>query len=298
MALPIIKNASFSIKIKEFSKPIKIRPMILAEHKAIQAATDMNDDTDIATVIADVTASCTDNIISATSVPAYVLNFVFLQLYMNSVENIVQSRYTCYNIKKDEDGKNLIDEETGDEIKCNTSIDVNIPLSKAQIEYPENFEDLKTVKITEDIYLVLKCLSLQQNIEIQNLQYDIVNIIQNVNSLESINDETSAEDKKIYDDKIDHAAKEIQVIKNKIKDCYSYFSVDYIQDGQTKLFPEKDFNHDEFIEWMNNCPSSSLLHSEKFYEKTPEITMDLEVKCDECGNKESIKLRGLKDFFS
>jgi hypothetical protein len=40
------------------------------------------------------------------------------------------------------------------------------------------------------------------------------------------------------------------------------------------------------------------LHSEKFYEKTPEITMDLEVKCDECGNKESIKLRGLKDFFS
>ena len=49
---------------------------------------------------------------------------------------------------------------------------------------------------------------------------------------------------------------------------------------------------------MNNCPSSSLLHSEKFYEKTPEITMDLEVKCDECGNKESIKLRGLKDFFS
>ena len=48
MALPIIKNASFSIKIKEFSKPIKIRPMILAEHKAIQAATDMNDDTDIA----------------------------------------------------------------------------------------------------------------------------------------------------------------------------------------------------------------------------------------------------------
>ena len=74
--------------------------------------------------------------------------------------------------------------------------------------------------------------------------------------------------------------------------------VDYIQDGQTKLFPEKDFNHDEFIEWMNNCPSSSLLHSEKFYEKTPEITMDLEVKCGECGNKESIKLRGLKDFFS
>lgn len=297
MALPIIKNASFSIKIKEFSKPIKIRPMILAEHKAIQAATDMNDDADIATVIADVTASCTDGIISATSVPAYILNFVFLQLYMNSVENIVQSRYTCYNLKKDEEGKALIDEETGDEIKCNTSIDVNIPLSKAQIEYPENFEDLKRVKITEDVTLFLKCLSLNQTIEIQNFQLDIISIIQEINKIELV-DDTNEEDKKNYDAKVEQASKDIQKIKSEIKDSYSYFSVDYIQDGETKLFPENDFTYEEFIEWMNNCPSSSLLHSEKFYEKVPEITMDLDVMCQECGNKESIKLRGLKDFFS
>lgn len=290
MSLPVIKSASFSVKIKELSKPIKIRPMVLAEHKSIQAATDMNDDADVATVIADITASCTDNVISSTSVPLYVLSYVFLQLYMNSVENVVNAKYTCRALLKGEDGTLSVDEETGDNIICNSSIDVNIPLSMAVIQYPEEFESNRIIKISDEVNLYLKCLTLQQSLDISSKQELIIEKIHAINDLDN-------EDKE-YDSQVEKITVEINVIKEEIKDLYSYYSVEKIEENGKSIYPEKDFSQSEFIDWINNCPSSSLTKTEKFYAAAPEVGMELNVACAKCGNKELIKLRGLKDFFS
>lgn len=290
MSLPIIKNASFSVKIKEISKPIKIRPMVLFEHKSIQAATDMNDDSDVVNVIADITSACTDGVISSTSVPLYVLNYIFLQLYMNSVENVVSARYTCRALKKDESGELLVDEETNDNIICNSSIDVNIPLSMATIEYPPSFDELSVVKISDTVTLHLKCLTLSQTLDIDNLKENIIEKIRQINELN--------EDDEEYEQNIKVLTDEVKNIKNVIKDTYSYYSVDKIEDSGNFMYPEKDFNQAEFIEWINNCPSSSLVKTEKFYENAPDIVMDLKVVCGSCNNTEIVKLRGLKDFFS
>lgn len=287
MSLPVIKNASFSIKIKEMSKPIKVRPMLLSEYKCIQAATDMNDDADIANVIADVTSSCTDGVINAKNVPLYVLNYVFLQIYMNSVENVVSAKYTCHAIKKNEDGAPLIDEETGDEIRCNGSIDVKIPLSAAIVEYPEDFDKNKLVKISDNVTLHLVPLSLYGSVEIGNYQEKIIEKLTELN-------ESSAED----EDAINRISNDIKKIKSELKDAYTYYSVEKIDDNGNIMIPEKDFNQAEFIEWINNCPSTPMIAAEKFYEKTPDLTLDLKVVCPDCGCTENIKLRGLKDFFS
>ena len=155
--------------------------MILAEHKAIQMSTDVGQESDVALTIANVTASCTDGLVTAQSVPQYLLDFVFLQLYISSVENVINSRYRCYGHLKDEEGNLKYDEETKDPIVCDNSIEVKIPLDMATIIYPEEFNDLKVIQITDTVKLHLKSLSLQNNLDVSELRVKIVDIINEIN---------------------------------------------------------------------------------------------------------------------
>jgi hypothetical protein len=295
MALPSVKNATFTIKVQEFQKPIKIRPMILAEHKAIQMSTDVGQESDVALTIANVTASCTDGLVTAQSVPQYLLDFVFLQLYISSVENVINSRYRCYGHLKDEEGNLKYDEETKDPIVCDNSIEVKIPLDMATIIYPEEFNDLKVIQITDTVKLHLKSLSLQNNLDVSELRVKIVDIINEIDEISIAKEEGPDEADKA---KIKELTDKLIGMRQEIKDLYFYYSVDHIEDADNIYKPETDFNLQEFLEWSGNCPSASFNRLEDFYQNVPTVGMDLHIQCPKCGNKSDTKLRGLKDFFS
>lgn len=294
MALPAVKNATFTIKVQEFQKPIKIRPMILAEHKAIQMSTDVGAEGDVALTIANVTDSCTDGLVTSKSVPQYLLDFVFLQLYISSVENVINSRYRCYAHLKDEEGNLKYDEETKDPIICDNSIDVKIPLERATIIYPENFDDLKVIKISDTVKLHLKCLSLQNNLDVADLRHTIIDMVNEIDDISTKDGDLTDEDKA----RIKELTDALIIKRQEIKDAYFYYSVDHIEDADNIYKPEVDFNQKDFLEWAGNCPSSSFNTLEDFYQTTPTVGMDLHIQCPKCGNSSDTQLRGLKDFFS
>lgn len=292
MALPSIKNATFSLRIKEFPKPIQIRPMIVSEHKTIQQVIDIGSENDIASTIADVTRSCTNGKVDGNSVAQYILDFIFLQIYMTSVENVVSSTYSCYHYLKNEDnGDILYDEETGDPILCDNEIEVKIPLANASIIYPEEYEELRKVKINDSVTLVLKNLSLNQNIEISDNRLKIIELLQELSDLDE------NKDSKENDQKIEEVNKTINDLRAELKDHYTYLSVESILNGENISYPEQDFNEAEFIEWLNTCPSMAVSKVDNFFDSAPIVGMDIKITCPKCMNSSDIKLRGLKDFF-
>lgn len=299
MALPTIKNATFTIKVKEFAKPIKIRPMIVAEHKSIQQAMDIASEEEVAITIANVVKSCTDGLVTADSVPQYVLDYVFLQIYIASVESKVTSKYTCRNKLKNEDGSYLIDEETGDYITCDGSISVQIPLSNAVIQYSENYESSKVINITDGVKLHLKGLTLTNNIDVKEKRDKVIEIIDKiyVASEKEYTDEEEAA-KLANDAAIKVLEDEILKIKKETRDYYLYSSVDYVEDENGISKPEVDFNFEEFNSWIESCPSLPLSNIDAFYSDSPEVGMELKITCPKCMNTENVKLKGLKDFFS
>ena len=288
MSLPTIKNANFSIKVKEIQKPLQVRRMIVAENKAIQQATDLGNEIDVSLTIANITASCTNDVINSTTVPQYLLDFVFLQIYINSVENKIESKYVCHGFTKDpETNEPLFDEETGDAIRCNNNILVKIPLDRAEIIYPDKYEISRVINISEEVKLKLKGLTLQQNIDISELQKELYNIA------DSLPEDLSEESKEYKD-----AVISINELKTKIAELFFYYSIDSIVNEGNDIFPEKDFNKEEFVKWINECPSNSVEKVEEFYENIPYLNLDLSITCPKCGNKHETKLRGLQDFFS
>ena len=293
MSLPVIKNASFSVRIKEFDKPVKVRPMIVSEHKSIQQAVDIGSADDAAMTIADVTAACTNNVVNAQNTQKYILDYFFLQLYMASVENVVNSKYKCYGIMKDEEGNNKVDEETGDVIKCGTTIDVAIDLGQATIVYPENYDKLVNVVVSDTVSIRLKCLSLESHIDINSNKDQIIAVVDKINAI-LLKEEPEDGDTELVKEYNTELAK----LRDKIKETYVFSSIDYITDNDNMLKPGVDFNEAEFAEWLNKCPSSVAGSIEEFYDVTPDVGMNLHIRCAKCGNKHDAVLSGIQDFFS
>ena len=289
MGLPTIKNANFTIKVKELKEPLRIRPIVFQEHKSIQQAMDLGSQEDVVLMLADVVEQCTDGVIKDTT-EQYLLEYIFLQLYINSVEGNVSSTYTCKAYKKDENEQILIDEETQMPIICNSSFEVQVPLERGKIVYPENFEKMKDVEISDGVSLRLKCLSLAHNVEILRLRDEIIDLYTLSENFEHINDDEFKT--------VDDVKEKISELKEKIQDLYIFYSVDYINDGDKQLKPNDDFSFDEFSDWIKQIPSKSATEIVKFYNDVPILGMDLTITCPHCRNKENIKLRGLHDFFS
>lgn len=292
MSLPNIKSATFTVKIKELSKALRVRPMTFGEHKTIQQAVDLGSDNDTALTIANVVEACTDGVITSKTVPQYILDYIFLNLYMTSVESVISSRYTCNAFKKDEDGNELIDEETGDKIRCNSSIDVKLPINKTKIMYVENYEEIRRLVLSPDVTLLMKGLTLEANVEAQEKKDEIIDV---VNEIYAITDLESQESKDL-----------VESLNNKIKELrveaerhYFFNSIEKIETPEKELLPGVDFNNDEdFDSWINSCPRKGLENLAAFFDSTPAVGLDLHITCPECSHSEELKLRGLQDFFS
>lgn len=296
MSLPIVKTPTFSVKIKEFKKPLSIRPMVVSEHKALQHAMDIGSDIDLMNTISDVVTACVDNAVDAKKVERHILDFIFLQLYMTSVENVVTSRYVCKNHLKNEDGSPKIDEETGDEIICNTPIDVKIPLERVAIKYPDDYDSLKVISIGENLKMHMKSLSLADTIDIENIRQEIYTLADELTNLsdkkEKDKDDTS------NDARIEELQKQITKMNDDMQTMYVYHSILKIVDGENEMTPSTDFTIKEFTEWFGTLPSKVNGDIDKFIALQPSVALDIKITCIKCLNSRDMSLRGLQDFFS
>lgn len=293
--LPTIKSPTFTIKTKEIKKAISVRPMVVSEHKALQQVNDIGSDLDLMITIGDIVASCTDNVITTKSSERYLLDYLFLQIYMTSVDDMITTRYTCRKELLDEEGKIKLDEETNDVLICNTSFDFKIPLSRAIITYPKEYEENKVISLDESVSLTLKAMSLDGNIEIETLRANIDIWADELQKILMLDTEHTVEEKA----RIDELKKLIDDISDDIRNTIIYRSVDYITDEDGKILKaESDFNKEEFVKWLGSVPSKLTSGIDSFITNQPYVGMDAEIKCPKCGYTKDIEMRGLRDFFS
>lgn len=300
MSLPKIRHNVFTLPIKELKKTIKYRQFVVAEQKKIFEVRDlgMGETND---VVYDIVDSCTFNELDMDSLPAYLVDYLFLQVFIKSVENKTNSLYECHNlvmkkVKKDEPKNDDFEsmfanisgntDELPDEIKqqfadlnqeqaqddepsektdlvedeilteCGSKINVIIPLEKAKIVYPDNFEESKVVEVDSDTKIHLKIPSGK--------------IIGKVAEMEA--EEADLE--------------------------LLFTSIDYVENKESgKTYPEKDFSREELKAWVENIPTDASLKLAEFFKNSPHLGLELDITCPSCGFTQHIHLKGIQSFF-
>lgn len=144
MALPKLDIPIYETTLISTGKLIRFRPFLVKEQKLFLMASQSNDNNEVINSIKQVLSNCIMDDINIELIPAFDLEHLFIQLRARSVSEIVQLRYTCNNIVKNEQEEDKI---CGGIVK----IDVNLLEIKPTI----NPNHSNNIKITENLGIVM-----------------------------------------------------------------------------------------------------------------------------------------------
>lgn len=82
-----------------------------------------------------------------------------------------------------------------------------------------------------------------------------------------------------------------------ITDEFIFSSVDCIFDGDRVTTPGQDFSMAELAEYLGTLPDSIMQQITEFFTNSPDLCIDLDIKCPVCKNTAKLNLKGLDDFF-
>ena len=135
MELPKIEQPIFQIEVPSLKKKVPFRPFLVKEEKLLLMAKDSGEDADILSSVKQViTNCCLDPTISISKLAIFDLEYLFVKLRMNSVDNIIKMTYTDLEDEKD--------------------YDFSIDLNEVKIVFPENSDNV--IKITSDSGITMK----------------------------------------------------------------------------------------------------------------------------------------------
>jgi len=102
MALPKIDVPVYETKLISNGKTIKFRPFLVKEQKLFLMATESNDVLDTIKVVKQVLNNCILSEIDVDSLATFDVEYIFMQLRARSVGEVVNLKYNCNNLIKDE----------------------------------------------------------------------------------------------------------------------------------------------------------------------------------------------------
>lgn len=133
--LPKIDHPIFKIKVPSLNKDYSFRPLLVKEEKILLMAKESGNSSDIFTAIKQVVTNCSmDTNLDINKLALFDLEYLFLKIRAFSVDNIVKIGY------RDPDDQEVYNFE--------------VDLNEIKVVFPE--KKIETVKITEDIGLILK----------------------------------------------------------------------------------------------------------------------------------------------
>lgn len=140
MALPVLNNETHPIKVPSQNRTVDFRPFLVKEEKVLMIVQESKDSKKILKVIKDIISACSFNKLDTNTLTATDLEYIFLQLRATSVGETTTINIKCSNC--DEYTKNI----------------VNIK----EIEVVEGEKLDNNIKITDDIGVILKSISLTE----------------------------------------------------------------------------------------------------------------------------------------
>jgi hypothetical protein len=134
MSLPKIDYPIFKVKIPSTKKEVRFRPFLVKEEKILLMAKTTEQETDIYQAIKQVVNNCAVDTIDVDKMALFDLEYVFLQIRSQSVNNLVSVSY-----KDNED---------------DTVYDFDIDLNNVTVLFPEKTET--TIKLNKTTGIIMK----------------------------------------------------------------------------------------------------------------------------------------------
>ena len=133
MALPKIVTPEYSIQLKSVKTPVRFRPYLVKEEKLFLTAKESNDPKEIERAVLQVIKNCTFGEVDVDNLPTFDVEYLFLQLRAKSVNNVLDLRYECRNMLRDESQR----ESETDDGRCHNTVTLKVNLNEIAITTDE-----------------------------------------------------------------------------------------------------------------------------------------------------------------
>ena len=135
MALPKLNTAKYTLNLPSSGEELEYRPFLMSEQKNLMIAQESEDDKQIQQSIANCIQDCTFGKVDAWLLPAFDVEYIFLQMRSKAVGETVEIGLTCPD-----------DNET--------VVNKKIDLSKVQCTMHAGHTN--EIQLTDDIKLIMK----------------------------------------------------------------------------------------------------------------------------------------------
>lgn len=121
--LPKLDVPIYTIKLISTGKEVRIRPFLVKEQKLFLMAAESEEVRETIDTIRRVLKNCVLDDIDIDSLPTFDLEYLFMNLRARSVEEVVDLKYKCNNIVKN---------DKGEDTTCNGSVDFKLNLLEVE----------------------------------------------------------------------------------------------------------------------------------------------------------------------
>lgn len=146
-----VNAVRYDLTLPGTEQKISYRAFNVGEQKTILQAAEFRDEAALVNAIIDVVDSCVYGA-DISKLPMHLVDLIFLKIYIKSIGHMANAVYSCGGVIKDEEGQDK---------PCGNSFNMQIDLSKADLVFPENFQEKRIIKIDEDNYIVLRVPSFE-----------------------------------------------------------------------------------------------------------------------------------------
>ena len=248
--MPKVTALKYEVMIKELGKKVKYRSFNKKEHRILLQAIESGNAEQVINTVLELLDACTFKALDIMKLPTHIVDFLYLQVHLKSTGAIQEANYRCGNVVPDADG-------TGTK-PCGGQFTLKLPLDRAEIRYPEDYEKKKIVMVDDKVGIKLQ-----------------------VPSLEKYKEMHPSEDALEITDKYVFAC----------VDCIFEGETSIMKAGI-------DFDEDDFVKWLDEIDGNIMGKIAEFLRSLPYLHLNLPITCPSCGRKEEMELKGLNDFFA
>jgi len=169
MALPKIDVPTYETKLISSGKIVKYRPFLVKEQKLFLMAAQSTDEKETVDVVKQVLNNCILSEIDVDDLPTFDLEHLFMQLRARSVGEVVNLKYNCNNIIKDDKGEEKV---CGSLVK----FDLNILDIKPTIDEKHSSK----IEISDKLGIMMKYPTLSLINGVTNLKDEDIDTVLNV----------------------------------------------------------------------------------------------------------------------
>ena len=157
MALPVLNAPTYELTLTSTGETIHFRPFLVKEEKILLMALESNDEKEMMRAMKQIISNCIIEDINIEKLPLFDVQYIFLQLRVQSVGDILTLRFQHNN------GKNINGEE------CDHVQNFDIDIGKIK---PESLEGhTKKIELTSDVGVTM--------------QYPTIDLYQRLSEIES-----------------------------------------------------------------------------------------------------------------